>query len=143
MSKNIIVELVDKNSGFADPVGRVNFSAAKVVQEVPRTEPIKKAIRQGILMETNKKRLEEWGQERKAYVEKHKSAKVASNAALVKSSVTLREEHAALASTLATEQATVKTLKKVISEVTDENVKLKKELEALKSDKEVTKATKK
>jgi hypothetical protein len=132
MSK-IIVELVDKNSGFADPVGRVNFSAAKVVQEVDNTKPIQQAIRSGVLMKTTKKRLEEWGDEREAYVNKHRSAKRAANESLLKSSVTLREQHTAVSALLATEKAAVKTLKEENGTLKLENKTLKEELAGLKT----------
>lgn len=122
----VIVELVDKKSGFADPSQGVNFSPSKIVQEVKRTPALVKAMRQGILMETTKKRLEEWTTERAKYVAEHQAAKKAANDAATKSSVTLREQYKAVSDSLATEKATVKTLKKEIEA-------LKKELEALKN----------
>lgn len=121
----VIVELVDKKSGFADPSQGVNFSPSKVVQEVKNTPSIVKAMRQGILMKTTKKRLEEAQADRAAYVAKHQAAKKAANEASTKASVTLREQFKAVSDALATEKATVKTLKKEIEALT-------KELEALK-----------
>lgn len=127
----VIVELVDKKSGFADPSQGVNFSPSKVVQEVKRTPSLVKAMRQGILMKTTKKRLEEWNSERAKYVTEHLAAKKEANDAASKASVTLRERFKAVSDELATERAIVKTLKKEIEDLTKKLEALTKDHEAL------------